>query len=172
MLRIFADNPDDALAFTIDIMQNVGLTILRVNNTYGFRARIYFATAVLNIIVTILIVPQVGILGAAWATAGAMFLGNGLIMNWFYWKRTGIDIPRFWREICTISIAPFVLFAASWLLASFVLPAADGWLVLILYLVIYTVAYLAVCWLFSFNNYEKGLLQNLLGSVKGIVRKS
>ena len=157
--------------FTIDIMQNVGLTILRANNTYGFRARIYFATAVLNIIVTILIVPQVGILGAAAATAGAMFLGNGIIMNWFYWKRTGIDIPRFWREICTISIAPFLLFVVSWLLAAFVLPAVDGWPILILYLVVYTAAYLAVCWLFSFNDYEKSLVGSLFGSVRGIVRK-
>lgn len=151
--------------FTIDLIQNVGLTILRVNNTYGFRARIYFATAVINIAVTILLVPILGLVGAAVSTAGAMIIGSGVIMNWFYWKRTGIDIPEFWKQICRIAIAPTGLFAITYVLYATVLPAADNWLLLLGYLAVYVVLYLVVCWLFSFNDYEKGLIGSMRDSL-------
>jgi len=148
--------------FTIDLIQNVGLTILRVNNTYGFRARIYFATAVINIVATIVLVQQLGIIGAAISTALAMLIGSGIIMNWFYWKRTGIDIPAFWKQICRVAAAPFALFAIVFLLYATVLPAASGWLALVGYLVAYVILYVAICWAFSFNAYEKGLLRTLV----------
>ena len=148
--------------FTIDLIQNVGLTILRVNNTYGFRARIYFATAVLNIIATILLVPHFGVLGAAASTAGAMLVGSGIIMNWYYWKRTGIDIPAFWSSVCRFAVAPFLLFAVVFAASATVLPTIDSWAALILAVALYVVAYLAVCWLFSFNDYEKGLVKTIL----------
>ena len=150
------------IPFTIDLIQNVGLTILRVNNTYGFRARIYFATAVLNIVATVLLVPRFGVLGAAASTAGAMLVGSGLVMNWYYWKRTGIDIPAFWRSICRFALAPFVLFIGVLAASVTVLPAIESWGALILAIALYVVAYLIVCWAFSFNDYEKGLVKTLL----------
>jgi O-antigen/teichoic acid export membrane protein len=136
-----------------------------VNNTYGFRARIYFATALLNIVATILLVPQLGLVGAAFSTAAAMFIGSGLVMNWFYWKRTRIDIPRFWKQICRIALPPFVLFAATFALYNSVLPPASSWPALIAYLLAYVVAYLVVCWLFSFNDYEKSLFRQIRGAL-------
>ena len=151
--------------FTIDLIQNVGLTILRVNNTYGFRARIYFAVALLNIVATILLVPQLGMVGAAISTAIAMVIGSGFVMNWFYWKRTRLDIPRFWREICRAAFAPSLLLVVIGAMAIFILPAASSWGILILYVIAYTAIYLVVCWLFSFNAYEKGLLKSLIQAV-------
>ena len=152
--------------FTIDLIQNVGLTILRVNNTYGYRARVYFAVAVINIVTTIMLVPVMGLFGAAVSTAVAMFIGSGLIMNWFYWKRTGIDIPDFWKQICRVALGPFILFVIAFALFATVLPAASSWLMLIGYIVLYTVLYLIVCWLFAFNDYEKSLLKMLVAKVK------
>lgn len=153
--------------FTIDLIQNIGLTILRVNNTYGFRARIYFGVAVANIALTIIMVQAFGIIGAAVSTAIAMFVGNGLIMNWFYWKRTKLDIPRFWHEICRLALPLFVLFAIMFLLAAAVLPPASNWGIMALYLVGYAIVYLCVGWLFAFDDYERYLVSSVL---KGAVR--
>ena len=150
--------------FTIDLIQNVGLTILRVNNTYGFRARVYFACAVINIVLTILFIQLWGILGAAFSTALSLLVCSGFVMNAFYWKRTGLDIPRFWREICRCAIAPFCFFVVVYALAQTVLPVAGSWLLLIVYLLAYVLLYVAVCWLFSFNRYEKDLLGQLAGT--------
>ena len=108
------------------------------------------------------LVQQLGIIGAAISTALAMLIGSGIIMNWFYWKRTGIDIPAFWKQICRVAAAPFALFAIVFLLYATVLPAASGWLALVGYLVAYVILYVAICWAFSFNAYEKGLLRTLV----------
>ena len=148
--------------FTIDLIQNVGLTILRVNNTYGFRAGIYFAVAVINIFATIALVQVMGIIGAAISTAFALFIGSGLIMNMFYWKRTGIDIPRFWGDICRIAAAPFALFIVVLLVRLFLLPEIWSWAILIVCLIAYVAFYLATCWVFSFNAYEKSILKSLI----------
>ena len=149
------------IPFTIDLIQNVGLTILRVNNTYGFRARVYFATALLNIVATILLVPHLGLVGAAISTSVAMLVGSGLVMNWFYWKRTRIDIPLFWKNICRSALPPFLLFATSMLLYHTVLPQADSWFMLLAYLLAYSALYLVICWLFSMNDYEKSLFGHM-----------
>ena len=150
--------------FTTDLIQNVGLTVLRVNNTYGFRARVYFACAVVNIALTILFIQWFGILGAAFSTALSLIFCSGIVMNIFFWKRTGLDIPRFWRQICRCAAPLFALFLVVFALYTQLLPAADNWLLLLAYLVVYVIVYLAVCWLFSFNDYEKNLLRNIRDS--------
>ena len=151
--------------FTTDLIQNVGLTIMRVNNTYGFRARVYFACAVINIALTILFIQWFGILGAALSTALSLVVCSGLVMNWYFWKRTGLDVPRFWKSILRAAAPPFLLFTAIFAAYALVLPMADNWLLLIVYLIGYVVLYLAVCWLFSFNDYEKNLLVSTCNSL-------
>ena len=59
------------LPFTIDLIQNVGLAILQAENWYDFRAKVYFGTGL------------------------SMFLGNGLVMNWFYAKEIHLAIASF-----------------------------------------------------------------------------
>lgn len=148
--------------FTIDLIQNIGLTILKVHNRFGFRAKVYFAAAVANIALTIAFVQVWGIIGAALSTAIAMLASSGLVMNWYYWKRVELDIPGFWREICRIAAPLFVLFAVAAILSTTVLPAPSNWGVLLLYLIIYVLAYLGVGWAFSFNDYEKSILRSLI----------
>jgi O-antigen/teichoic acid export membrane protein len=41
------------LPFTIDLIQNIGLAILQAMNRYDFRAKIYFLTGVLNLVLAI-----------------------------------------------------------------------------------------------------------------------
>lgn len=153
--------------FTIDLIQNIGLTMLRVDNTYGFRARVYFACAVANIFLTIVLVQAMGILGAAVSTALALVACSGIVMNWFFWKRTGLDVPRFWKNICRVAAPIFALFLGCWAAYAWVLPPVGGWLSLLAYLVAYVAVYLGICWAFSFNGYEKGLLSGLASSFLG-----
>ena len=157
--------------FTTDLIQNVGLTILRVNNTYGFRARVYFACAVINIALTILFIQWFGILGAAASTALSLLFCSGLVMNIFFWKRTGLDIPRFWRQICRCAAPITALFIAVYAAYVLFLPAADNWLLLLAYLVVYVILYLAVCWLLSFNDYEKQLIASIFRSFSGKLKR-
>lgn len=76
------------LPFSVDLAQNLGLCILQVKGQYGFRAKIYLLSALLNIITTVLFARRIGITGAALSTGISMFLTSGLIMNWFFRKES------------------------------------------------------------------------------------
>lgn len=92
------------LPFTIDLIQNIGLAILQAMNRYDFRAKIYFLTGVLNLVLAIPLGMKYGGIGCAVATGFSMLMGNGVVMNYFYKKYIGLDIPEFWKEIGKITL--------------------------------------------------------------------
>ena len=62
---------------------------------HKFRSLVYVLVAVLNIVISIPLCALFGAVGVAIGTAIPVFIGNGLIMNWYYNKYIGLDIPRF-----------------------------------------------------------------------------
>ena len=114
------------LPFSIDLAQNLGLCILQIKGQYGFRAKIYFLSAVLNILTTILFTKWIGIIGAALSTSISMFLTSGLIMNWYFQKRAGLDIRKFWKETLPIIIATLLLTTGALLLKHFLVSERTG----------------------------------------------
>ena len=148
------------LPFTIDLIQNIGLSILQAQNKYDFRAKVYFVMGLLNLCLAIPLAIKYGGIGCAFATGLAMFLGNGVIMNWYYLKITKLDIARFWQEIGRITLPIAALTAAGWC-AKAVLP--DGKVAFVLSILVYTLLYLALTFKFAMNEEEKEKVWKLLG---------
>ena len=99
------------IPFTIELIQNTGLNILQAQNRYAFRAKIYFCIGIFNICISIPLGLRYGGIGCAFATSLSMFIGNGLIMNYYYLKVTKLDIKSFWQQIgkITLGIIPITL---------------------------------------------------------------
>lgn len=154
------------IPFTIDIVQNLGLTILQVLNKYYFRGVMYLLIAVANVVLTIILLNIVGLFGAALSTAVAMLIGNGFIMNWYYQKIVGLDIRRFWAEIgqlVLVALPVIALFAFLY----WNLPFGRGtWLGLILSAFFFLVALLVALWRFGMNEYEKELFSSFVCKIK------
>jgi O-antigen/teichoic acid export membrane protein len=93
------------IPFTIDLIQNIGLSILQATNHYDFRARVYFGIGIFNLCLAIPLGIKYGGIGCAFATGLSMFLGNGLIMNWYYCTQMKLNIKSFWQQIGKISVA-------------------------------------------------------------------
>lgn len=85
--------------FTIDLIQNIGLSIMQAKNNYGFRARIYVCIGLLNLILAYILCPIYAGLGCAIATGLSMLIGNGIIMNIYYHKILKINMISFWIKI-------------------------------------------------------------------------
>ena len=86
------------IPLAIPLIQNIAFSIILAQKKHQFRAIIYAVIAVINVVTTYLAIPRFGIIGAAVCTAIAFFLGNGLIMNIYYYRVTKLDIPRFWKK--------------------------------------------------------------------------
>ena len=141
----------------IPLIQNLGITILQARNQMRFRSVCYVVIAVCSLAFSIYGAQKWGAMGCAYATAGALFLGQGLVMNLYYNRKQGIDIICFWYEIAKMSVMPMVLVAAS-------LWCVDYWevnltspMVFIWSVVLFVAVYALVFWFASMNAYERNL---------------
>lgn len=142
---------------TIPLIQNTGINILYALNKHKFRSILYACIAILNAVLTFWWVEDYGIIGAAMATCLAYVIGNILIINWYYHKRIGINIPLFWKNILKMSPVMFVMGTAAW----FVLDdlPMDNWLTFFAAAVIYSVVYFTLAYKFMMNQYERDIIK-------------
>ena len=100
---------------SVPLIQNLGIEIQRAENKHHFRSIAYFFMALINLGLSIWLCQKYGAIGSAFGTALSLIVANGLVMNIYYNKCCGIDIPMFWKNILLVSrgmIAP-VLFGNS-----------------------------------------------------------
>lgn len=152
------------IPLTIPLIQNTGINIVMAQNKHKFRSIVYLIIAVVNAISTYLVVPYLGGIGAALCSGVSYVLGQGIIMNWYYWKKTKIDIPLFWRNILKMSIFPIILILLG-LFSSRYIAYDANWLIFfagaIVFAAIYAVGMYALC----MNEYERSIV---LGGVSKI----
>lgn len=145
------------VSLLIPLIQNLGITILQARNQMKFRSLLYIVIALVALVFQIVLAKQFGGIGCAIAIAGALLLGQGLIMNIYYSKKQGINIRKFWKEILQMSIVPIVLTIAS----IFAISNYDinSWGELALAILIFCSVYIPLFWLFSMNKYERDLIK-------------
>ena len=161
-------------ALTIDLAQTLGLTVLQAANRYHIRGIVYFALAVFNAVLVYLFAPIWGPFGCAACSSLAMLVGNGLIMNIYYSKVIGLRIGDFWKQIVRM-VAPLLAFGLlSNILVSLLDPACT-WFALCAGVVIYTICFSAIAYLWSMNSYERNLVRSftrkIIGGIRSITRK-
>ena len=152
------------LPFTVDLIQNIGLAIMQAMNRYDFRARIYFLTGVMNLILAIPLGIKYGGVGCAVATGISMIVGNGFIMNWYYAKEIHLAISSFWRQIGKISIVTLVCLMIGYIANEFIWPHG-GMAVFIIKASGYTLLYLVMIYAFAMSHPEKQKIQAILKKV-------
>ena len=141
---------------TIPLVQNLGITVLQARNQMKFRSLLYLFISLASLGAQIPLSKHYGGIGCAVAVAGALTLGQILIMNVYYQARQRINIVRFWLEILKMSIVPAVLtVAAYYTLRQFALGSV---LTLCLGIFLYLLVYLPLFFAFSMNAYERDLI--------------
>lgn len=142
---------------TIPLIQNLGIEIQKAKNMHQFRSWVYFFIAIANIFISIPLAKAYGGVGAAIGTAISLFIGNGLIMNWYYHNKVGIDMKYFWSRIVKFipSLLPsivigilMVLFVDLYSIISFLMCG-----------IIYVIIFCISMWFLGLNQYEKDLLE-------------
>lgn len=160
------------IPMTIDICQNLGLTIMQVENKYYFRGWVYLSVAVVNVVLTIALLNVLGLFGAALSTAIAMFVGNGLIMNWYYWRRLHLDIASFWKSMLPILLQCIVCSCLACLISGAISQYIAGVPKLFAVGALYCLAYALAAYFLTFNDYEKQLSAAVFGKLGGLLRKA
>lgn len=175
-IRLWAgDGYDDAytitmlffVPLTVPLIQNLGITILQARNQMKFRSLLYLLISLVSLGAQVPLSKYYGGVGCAIAIAGALVLGQVVIMNVYYQIEQKIDIVRFWLEIFRMSIVPICLsIVAFYVLQRFVL---DSVMKLCLGILVYLFVYLPLFFALSMNTYERDLI---LKPIKKMLRRT
>ena len=157
------------IPLSIPLIQNIGINILYALNKHKFRSLVYLFIAILNVIMTFLWVDKYGIIGAAAATCIAYILGQGFIMNLYYNKKIGIDIPLFWKNILKMSPVMIIMGLGCWYVLRYV--ELINWISFFTAAVLYTVLYFIAAYLFMMNQYEKKIFLAPLRRIYDFIHK-
>jgi len=151
---------------TIPLIQNIGIEIQKAKNMHQFRSWIYLFIAIANVCLSIPLTKMYGGVGAAIGTAISLLIGNGLIMNWYYHEKVGLDMKYFWGQILKFVPSLLTPVVIGILMCLFVdLYRIKTFLVCgIIYVVIFCVS----MWFLGTNRYEKDLIGN---PMKKVLRK-
>ena len=148
----------------IPLVQSAANSVLQAKNMHSFRAKLYLVIAIVNLIGTLVLVQKYGIIGAAIPTGVAYIFGQGLIMNWYYWKKVGLDIPRFWKNLLPLFTVSGVMCVITLALSNWI--DFYSWGQLFCGIACYTVIWSVCIWCFVLNQGEKTMIINMVAKIK------
>ena len=147
-------------ALAIPLVQTLGPVVLQARNEMKFRSLLYAGFALLCLLMQVVLARSYGGIGCALAILLAFILGQGLILNIYYYKLQRLDIPRFWKEIFKLMIVPFLLtLLGLYVLRYYRLDTISS---LVMGIVVFGLVYVVAVYLMSMNAYEKALFDSLV----------
>ena len=151
------------ITLTLDIAR----TLLMVENKVCYRAVFYVIAAAISVVVSLLLSPKLGALGAAIGIFLASLAGHIICMNWVYSKKLKLNMTRFYKN-CHLKALPIFIVT---ILLGFIIQKVFPVNSLVLFIVkagILGIIYIAQMWLFYMNKSEKELIT---GTFKKILRR-
>ena len=152
------------LAFSLDLIQNLGLVIMQAKGNYSFRAYTLIICAVLNVFISIPIIKIYGSIGTAVVTSIFVFIGNVFVLNIYYHKVLKLNMIRYWRHIGKLIVLVVLIAGASFFVKS--LFEITNWVTLFIFGVTYSFVYCFVIYVCYLTKDEKYVLKNKVNSVK------
>ena len=119
---------------------------------------------IFNLCLAIPLAMRYGGIGCAFATGLAMFLGNGLVMNWFYSTQIGLDIKRFWQQIARITVAVMGCLIIGYVMNGVIDDDSIG--VFVCKIGIYVLLYAIILHFIAMTDIEKGKIQKIFRGIR------
>lgn len=145
-------------ALYIPSIQSTGVLILQARNNMKFRTILYLAISVFSVIFQIILSRQYGAIGCAIAVSSALVLGQGIIINIYYYTNQHFDIITFWKDIMYMSIPTVVMTLLGVYISKLIIY--DSLTSLLLGILVYSIIYLPIVIRFSLRNDERSLLMS------------
>ncbi len=150
-----------AVPLVIPMTQSIGINVLEAKNIHHVRACVYLFIAIGNVLLSIVLINAMGITGAAIGTSITMFVGNNLFINYYYSKRAGLEITRFFKEVFGSLSLPIILSLTLTFVTNAFLPVSSNWLIFMLKCFGIICCYAASLVLLGLNKQEKQIVRTI-----------
>lgn len=144
----------------VPLIQNLGISIMQAKNMHKFRSLLYFFIAIANIGISIPLAKAYQGIGSAIGTSLSLIIGNIIIINIYYYKKVGINVIKFWKEIFKMTIPFIIPIIIILIIMNFI--TLHGYKHLIVFGGIYTILYCITVYYLVMNKYEKNIINKVL----------
>ena len=154
------------LLFTSIILpaiQTVGIEIQRAKNMHKFRSVTYLIVAIIN---AALLWPACYYWDGIGAAACVLFttvFGQIIPMNWYYYKRIGLNIPWFWKKIS--QLLPSMAIPAAVAVCIAIFATVESYVHIVLWGCVFVAVYALFLWFFGLNRFERDLVAVPAGKI-------
>ncbi|NLU30580.1 MAG: oligosaccharide flippase family protein [Bacteroidales bacterium] len=154
----------------ITLTQEIGSTLLVVENEIKYRAILFIVASVLSVIIGVILSPNFGALGSAIGVGTALVLCHVIGMNIVYSKVLKLEIGRFFRSVHLKMMWPFLI-AGGLCVLSQQYYQVNSWSSFVVSGSVFVLIYTLLIWNLSMNNEEKRLVKELIMNVVNKIRK-
>ena len=154
------------IPYTIPLAQGIGNSILQASNKLGFQTIVFVLISIFAFFASWFLGKEYGAIGCSIAISMCIIVGEIVCMN-IYYKKMGIDINSFWRNIVSISI-PLVLCTVIFFSIQYVIKGF-GWMYFLLMSSSMSLILVMGLYCCSMNLSEKNLLNISLNKVSKLL---
>lgn len=147
----------------VPLIQNTAIAILQARNQQKFRSLMLVVVGAFSLVLQIALSKYYGAIGCAIAVGTANIIGQGVILNWYYFKKQHLDIIRFWKEIGKMSMAPVTVAVIGYvIIRNFEI---DSWMRFFYATICILAIYIPIVWKFGMNGDERMLITKPLSRI-------
>lgn len=139
------------------IIQSLFATMLEAMNKHKVKAYIYLSIAVINVVISIILVQKYQGLGCAIGTAIGMTI-NAIANNVYYKYVIKLDIRYFWIQISKLVIPTAITFIIGFIALG--MFSLTSYISILMFGILFTIIYFIVFWILGFNKYEKKIFMS------------
>lgn len=150
-------------AYTVPLVQSFANQLLEAKALFSFKAKVYLVALPLGVGAGYILLASLGVLGMALGI-GMGWSAAIVIMNVYYQRALGLDIPGFFGALSR-GIVPAFLGSLVIGAALYVIPGS-GWLALLAKMGTFAAAYVALMYLVGMNDAERREVKKTVGSFK------
>jgi len=137
----------------IPLTQNTGIEIQRAKNKHKMRSLIYILTSLIDIVISVFLIPRMGYWATAIGYIASIILGTGLFMNWYYQTRIGLDVLYFWRNMLPTVVCALAITGVC--LVGCIAYPVQSIFSFIVWGAVYSILFIALAWRFSLTGEER-----------------
>jgi len=152
-------------ASTLELSQNTITSVLKAKNILHGKTWILFGSTAVNVLLTFLLVPRYGAIGATIGTAFSMIFGYGIALNIYYQKKAKINMKMYYLNTYR-GVLPAAILSSLIGIPIVLFLKIGGWGGFLLKAGLYVGIYCVILYLLGLNQDEKQSVRKILRKIK------
>lgn len=145
---------------TIPLVENTAITILDAMMKRMYRSLVLFFMAIINVIISIILIRYLGFWGATLGTVFSLFIGHIVMMNIYYSKVLHIEVLRMFKDIFKGILLCGIITIIIFIPFSFTINT--NYISFGIKILAFLIVYFTLLWFIGINSDEKKYIKQII----------